>query len=256
MNFFKLIFLNLFGFLFASKPFVIEVDSTKLFVNPRSMDMFVVAETYLDKMYDTEYLKGIKIENIVDLGAHIGDSSVWLVRRFNPEKLFAVEMDRNSFTLLERNVVLNKLEDKIVAINKAIYSEDNKDMVYRKSGISMMNSLSRGLGKTKVKTISLKKISDNYKIKTIDYLKMDIEGAEKFLFTKKNNGFFRDKVRFIVVECHPNISLSHEAVRKYLENLGFDIEAQKTTILNSHNKTLHAINKSLITKFIGPRVRH
>lgn len=245
MNFFSLILANLFNFLFARDIYLIEVDGTKLFVNPRSMDMFVVAETYLDRMYDIKPLNKDSVKTIVDLGAHIGDSAVWLTKRYSPDKLIAVEMDKDCYSLLKQNILLNKLQDKIVTINKAIYSNDDRDLIYKKSRVSIMHSLNRSSGKTKVKTISLRKVMDDNKIEVIDYLKMDIEGAEQYLFTKKNSKLFRNNVGAIAIECHPNISLSHEAVKKYLEDLGFEIEAQKTTILNSQNKTFHAINKKL-----------
>lgn len=247
MNFFSLIFNNLFNFLFSNKPFIVKLNKAKFLVNPRSMDFFTIAETFLDKVYEPLFdLQNV--QTIVDLGAHIGDSSIWLNNRFMPKITVAVEIETDSFTMLKRNITLNHLSKKILAIHKAVYSIDNSEVSFRKlSSYSIANFLSSRFGNKKVKTVNLEKIIDLIGAKYIDYLKVDIEGAEKFILTEKNSDLFKTKIRFIAIECHSILGLSEETVKKYLENLGFEVAFKKLTLLNSHNKLIHAYNRSFMS---------
>ena len=245
MNFFSLLFKNMFSFLFSRSSHTLVLGNVKLLVKPRSLDIFVVAETFLDKTYEPIFPIGRKVNTIVDLGAHIGDSSIWLANRFQPRKLLAVEMDTDTYNILKKNISLNNLDKEIIPLNKAVYSKDSSEVSYRKSSaLSIANFLSERFGNKKVKTISLGRIINLLKGSTIDYLKIDIEGSEKFLFTKENKILFKDKVRFITVECHSVIGMNAVLVEDYLHNLGFEVSYKKITFLNPHNKLIHAYNRA------------
>ena len=245
MNFFSLLFKNMLSFLFSRSSHTLVLGNVKLLVKPRSLDIFVVAETFLDKTYEPIFPIGRKVNTIVDLGAHIGDSSIWLANRFQPRKLLAVEMDTDTFNILKKNISLNNLDKEIIPLNKAVYSKDSSEVSYRKSSaLSIANFLSERFGNKKVKTISLGRIINLLKGSTIDYLKIDIEGSEKFLFTKENKILFKDKVRFITVECHSVIGMNAVLVEDYLHNLGFEVSYKKITFLNPHNKLIHAYNRA------------
>lgn len=244
MNFFSLLFKNILSFLFSRSSFPLVLGKVKLLVKPRSLDIFVVAETFLDKTYEPIFPIGGNVDTIVDLGAHIGDSSIWLANRFHPKKILAVEMDSDTYNILKKNIDLNNLDKKIIPLNKAVYSKDSSEVSYRKSSaLSIANFLTERFGNRRVKTISLAGIINLIRVRAIDYLKIDIEGSEKFLFTQKNKKIFKNKVRFITVECHSVIGMNAVLVEKYLRNLGFEVGYKRITFLNSHNKLIHACNR-------------
>lgn len=245
MNFFRLLFTYFLPLLFSPRPFRVTFGKNTLLVNPRTLDLFVVAETFLDQVYEPSFKLG-KVQTIVDLGAHIGDSVMWLYTRFNPKLIISVEMESDTFNLLRKNIELNHLKKKVLPLHNAVYSHDDEYVSYRKSTFfSIANFITPQLGNRKVKTISLKKIMESSDISYIDYLKMDIEGAEKNILTSENADLLKTKVKFIAVECHGIIGLSGAEVKRYLEGLGFEVVFKKTTILNSINELIHAVNRTL-----------
>jgi len=71
-------------------------------------------------------------KNILEIGAHCGTSTVFYARKLNPgRKVYAFEPQKGMFDLLVKNIQQNDLEDKVVAINKAVFCF---------SGVGKMNS--------------------------------------------------------------------------------------------------------------------
>ena len=246
MNFFKLFFKYLFKILFSKEPFLVEVDGIKLLLPKHSLDVLIPAETFLDKNYEPLFKPSKNPKLVIDLGSHVGDFSIWASRRFKNSKIIAVEMDKYLYKLLNQNLVLNKVKNTIVTINKAVHRTSNMRINIQRVPILTAANL-----ETKIKTsftaetISL---NDLYLLggnKIIDFLKIDIEGAEKYLLTSEYKNFFRYKVRFVAIECHRFSGVWPKEAEKYFKSIGFITKFQKITSLNILNELLHAKNKNL-----------
>lgn len=246
MNFLKLLLKYLNEILFSSKPFLVVVDGIKLFLPPHSLDVLIPAETFLDKNYEPLFKFKRPPKVIVDLGSHVGDFIIWASRRYGPTKIVAVEMDASIFRIANKNIKLNKLENKIVIINKAVHLENNISINMQKIPLLTAASLEvKGKGSSRIKTISLEEIYKLSGNKVIDYLKIDIEGAEKYLLTEKYKEFFKKKVRFVAIECHRFVGTWPKDAETYFRDLGFETKFQKITAFNVLNKLLHARNTKL-----------
>jgi FkbM family methyltransferase len=151
-----------------------------------------------DKMYDP-CIPNFKPETIVDAGAHIGMASILFARRFPLAKIVAIEPEASNFAALARNTSPYK---NILAVRAAIWSEDGevtlgKSDAHVKGAFQVVEH-----GEERVRAMTMDTLMRETGIQSIDLLKMDIEGAEKEVFTACN---WIKKVRIIAIELHDRI---------------------------------------------------
>ena len=81
-----------------------------------------------------------------------------------------------------------------------------------------------------VNSITLEDVLDNNEIGSCDLLKMDCEGAEyEILFSTPKSTLAR--IRNISLEYHDAPVYHVEDLKSYLENMGFDVSLDRTSIL-------------------------
>jgi FkbM family methyltransferase len=96
-------------------------------------------------------------------------------------KVIAIEADPNNFSLLRKNIALARLQN-IKLINKALWCKRGRVKFYAK-GSSSSSIFGREQERCKVididiKTVCLDDIVAEEHLSGVDFLKMDIEGAE------------------------------------------------------------------------------
>ena len=141
----------------------------------------------------------------VDIGANCGEWTKWMLDNFN--LVIAIEPDKRAYKQLTETIK----SDRLIAINSAVSDKTGNATLYARSSPLQSSLLSKhpiGAGKesnlqiTKeysVSTITMDSIIDNYG-DDIDFVKMDIEGAESIaLSASKNPGWIN--TRFLI-ECH------------------------------------------------------
>lgn len=225
---------NLPLLLAGNKPFSISVGDTHLFLRPRTMDLYVLAENFKDESYDIsnrltqKFVRGQKINTIVDLGANIGFFSLWAAKKFLPKKIVCVEMDHDNFSILKRNVSSNPhLKAKFTLLNLAIHAKTttvNYEVGRVNRGLHAIVEEETG---NSVKTITLKNLLKKTNINNIDLLKIDIEGTEKLLLNKENERIFKNNVSRIVMEVHEEGNFTITSVENYFKKLGFTCFVEK-----------------------------
>jgi FkbM family methyltransferase len=110
---------------------------------------------------------------IIDCGSNIGLSVIYFKQAYPTSKVLAFEPDAGNFELLQKNAINNRLKD--VQLNfAAVWTLDG--MISFESNASEASHIAQGGNGHEVKSVSLNKILSEYE--TIDFLKMDIEGAE------------------------------------------------------------------------------
>lgn len=128
---------------------------------------------YKDIWIDSEYEKfGVNIlpgDVVVDCGANIGMFTTFAFER-EAEKIISVEMDHDNFNFLRLNV-------------------------------ANMKNVTAVLDKVSSSSLSLDKIISDFKLKRIDFLKIDIEGSE-FEFIMNASDESLSRVSKISAELH------------------------------------------------------
>jgi len=120
---------------------------------------------------------------IIDAGGNIGLTAVFFANQFPTATIITVEPDKNNFAVLSKNIAPYK---NISAINKGIWTHT-----------SFLNVIDTGRGEnsfiveevstptaTTAEAIAINEIMQQQQWKTIDLLKIDIEGTEKNIFEK------------------------------------------------------------------------
>ena len=131
-------------------------------------------ELFVEEAY--KFIAKSTTPNIVDCGANLGMSIIYFKELYPLAKIIAFEADEHIYKFLEKNVKSFGYSD-VEIINKAVWNDD-KDLKFLAEGGAggrlENNDYENQIFKT-VKSIRLKNYLKNNKV---DFLKIDIEGAE------------------------------------------------------------------------------
>jgi FkbM family methyltransferase len=155
---------------------------------------------------------------ILDLGTNIGLSVVDLKLVYPDARIYGFEMDKNNYEVAQKNC------STIPAVhisNKAIW-KSNGMMSYQKAGnddaYKLDPSVANGKNEISVETITIDKIIAENNIDFVDFVKMDIEGAELEIFEAPLD--WLNKVGEIKIEVHYDKSRFDFFIQK-LQQYGF-----------------------------------
>lgn len=149
-------------------------------------------EIFLDKIY---YQQLPPEPYIIDCGANIGLSVIYMKRLYPEATIIAFEPDEKNFDLLERNCGSFNYS-KVSLRKEAVWVENTSLHFSNEASMSSKIDTSGTAGTSTVKAIRLKEIID----RKIDFLKIDIEGAEYEVL--KDCGDKLSMVRNLFIEYH------------------------------------------------------
>ncbi|MEO0311777.1 MAG: hypothetical protein RIQ89_1434 [Bacteroidota bacterium] len=152
-------------------------------------------EIFVDESYHFEKVNSAPL--IIDCGANVGTSCIWLRQRYPEARIIAFEADQGIAKYLEENISQNNL-DNITVIKKAVWTHHD-GVNFNSEGADGGSAINAIEGKHQlVPSIDLK----DFLIKqdVVDFLKMDIEGAECVVIP--HCGQALKKVKNIFIEYH------------------------------------------------------
>ena len=115
---------------------------------------------------------------IIDCGANIGISLIYLKMVLPQSKIIAFEPDPFLFDYLTRNIKANHLTD-IEVLNKAVWSEETRLGFYQEKSDSGRLNIDSNMEISNSALIQVETcLLSNYITDKVDFLKIDIEGAE------------------------------------------------------------------------------
>ena len=148
-------------------------------VRVNSSDILLIWEIWKSRAYEDTRCPINPQDTVVDIGAHIGVFSVWAAQKANLGIVYAYEASQANFKLLKENKGLNHSQNLQVK-NLAIFDKPGKFDFYLPGGNGALGSLfqdQHGVKET-VTAITLEKLFDDHGLDHVDYLKLDVEGAE------------------------------------------------------------------------------
>jgi FkbM family methyltransferase len=121
-------------------------------------------------------------ETILDAGAYCGVSTYFFSKLVGPTgKVVALEPDTRNFECLLKNIEMHKLSN-VIPIKGALWSKKTKLSFFSEGSLGSASSEFNGRPdlKTKIEVdaFSLSDVINAAGLKKVDYVKMDIEGAE------------------------------------------------------------------------------
>ena len=169
----------------------------------RSGDFFVFHETFTSRCYDLpDSLVPAAPAVIVDLGANIGLTTLFLADRFPGASHLCVEPNPDNLALLRANTSF--LADRLTILEGAA-SDRPGEARFSDSDWSWGGHLvDNGPSTRSVRCLTLDEIMSKYRIDAIDILKVDIEGAEKQIVSRDPGWLSR--VGCVVIELHDGYS--------------------------------------------------
>ncbi len=189
----------------------------------------ILRETYVERAYDW-FFSGKKDLIVVDLGANVGLFTQY-ARRFS-KRVIAVEPSQETFSFLQRAKKDNHWAN-VDIVNAAIADSSNDSVTFfhNESNTTMrsLNPLmSDGSATETVKTMSLSDLFSSQHITSVDFMKIDVEGAELEIVRSKG---FRDViplVRCIELEIHFRGAYEEE-ILNILKDCGLITKKIRTT---------------------------
>lgn len=176
--------------------------------------------------YEIEILEYIKRLNIkpgvyVDVGAHIGNHTIFFNNECNSTKVYSFEPNNDVFDLLQLNCKLNVDDKEKCVLYKSAVTTENNVFIHKSdinSDVGMTQIFTQETaGAVKVASTGLDSAFKD--VSNIVFLKIDVEGAELEVLksavdiVKKNNPV-------ILIESFPE---KFEKVNGLLRELNYDI---------------------------------
>lgn len=141
---------------------------------------------------------------IIDCGSNIGISILYFKSLYPHAKIIGFEPDKNTYELLSKNIKNNNLTD-VTIHQKAIHPTETTLTFYSNNnapGYPGMNIFGMA-GCTSKQGISATPLSP-FISQPVDFLKIDIEGAEAELIEELDNSKKLPLIQQLVMEFHPD----------------------------------------------------
>lgn len=185
----------------------------------KKKEVFIFHSTFIVDQYHN--LKIRKYDMVIDFGANIGDFTVKAGKLLdNTGKIIAIEPNHNNVEILKKNLELNNINN-VEIFECAITDKNGYSYLSGDDHGAKVSNIDNG---DRIKTITIENLLDKLNHPKNMVIKMDIEGAEKYIF--KNEEFVHS-IREIAIELHGKENI--ETIPKILENNNFTIKVYKIT---------------------------
>ncbi len=167
------------------------------------MDFGIIQSVFAGQEYLLP-INDFKPKLILDCGANIGTSAVYFANKYPEAQIYSVEPARDNFQLLQFNTVFY---ENVHAIHSALWGKETLvdvkfSEMYPNSPLAFMVHETAKNEPNALKTTTVGKIFKESGFDEIDWLKMDIEGAEKEVFSAKDVDSWLSKVKVLTIELH------------------------------------------------------
>lgn len=171
-------------------------------------------EIFIDKIY-----KQPLVENpyIIDCGANIGMSVIYMKQQFPQAEIIAFEPDETNFSLLNKNINSFGYSN-VLLYKEAIWNENTTLQFSNESSMGSKIEIDTTSNTIAVKAVRLK----DFLNRQVDFLKIDIEGAENVVLTDIADNLHFVKNMFL--EYHGTFDQNKELVKmiNIISDAGFN----------------------------------
>lgn len=186
-------------------------------------DLQSIREVWFEEAYRLPFPDPCGV--LLDLGANIGLTCVWLARKYPFTRIVAVEPVPDNAVLVRRNFLLNGIKGEV--FEAAVGPRDGT------AAFQLHKNSNQGkLGESgmQVAMISVNSILQKLLTPQLDLVKIDIEGGEQELFLGPTG--WLDRTKAIIIEFHPDV-VDYSRLTRLLEGRGFDYIPANTAFSNN-----------------------
>jgi FkbM family methyltransferase len=197
-----------------------QLGGGALVVRPRTADVDTLWGTFMRPYHLPPAAVGAGAQRIWDLGCNAGFTMAHLASSFPQASITGVELDESNALLARRNV--ERWGDRCEVIHAAVWPDDGEVWYHRWAGATSgyrvaVSERQATVEGPVVPALSLNSLAGRTD-EPIDYVKMDVEGAERELL--EHHTEWAERVRAIKVEVHAPYTL--ESCIDDLRALGFE----------------------------------
>jgi FkbM family methyltransferase len=212
-------------------PSVVQILGNKMFLDPMDSLAFSMKEGGIREPLQTQLaMREIGRGDVaLDIGAHIGYYTLIFAKLVGDEgKVFAFEPDPDNFALLERNIRANGYRN-VILERKAVSNLTGRVRLYLSEESSGGHTLFAYHDRRQQLEVDAVRLDDYFKHYTgrIDYIKMDIEGAEAEAIRGMPNLLRTHETLKLVTEFAPHhikmSGIEPEEFLKMLARHGFEL---------------------------------
>lgn len=197
------------------------------------MDVWIIKETNLDRDYERY---GAAIQDnwkVVDIGAGLGDFTVFAARRASLGCVHAYEPAPDSVALLEKNLALNRITN-VRVFPQAVSAQARVLRLDVSSGVAVQY---RTAGENpahcagiSVESVALASVLAKLPGGVCDFLKMDCEGAEYEILLNLDDVTLR-RIKRICLEYHLLVApYSHEDLARFFKHRGWQVRISPSKV--------------------------
>lgn len=211
-------------------------NGTRLRYRLNRGDLQGLREVWLERAYRLPFAVCNRV--LVDLGANIGLTSVWLAKEYGFASVIAVEPDASNATLVRRNFELNGISGQVVEAAIGPVDGTAKFQATAESNLGRVSQEGRD-----VSVVSMRTILDRFRLPELDLVKMDIEGSEQDLLMGPTEWLSR--TRAVIAEFHPPL-IDYSGLTGLMEQLGFTY-VRANTVFPNNMDSFYRINQTPLT---------
>ena len=189
-------------------------------------------EVFEQVFINEEYAPVIELSNgsgenltMIDAGANIGLTAIYFKMCFNDIKVIAIEPDSENFRLLVKNLEANQISTRH-CLNAALWSAS----IPLKTGNAFRDGKSwsitveeAGGSDSALEGVTLPALFQQFDLQFLDVLKIDIEGAEKYVFEDHDAiEPLLKKTKYLAVEIHDEVC-DRAAIENFLVRTGITV---------------------------------
>ena len=149
---------------------IIFLTSKRIFL-PKEIGAFALFHIFSQKQYDVKNIFEVKDDAVIfDIGAWKGDTAYFFSKKCSDNaQIYAFEPDNYAYEILQK--IKNKYKLNNVITKNILFSNAEKEIDF----VSMIKNTPA----SKKNAITIDKFVEENNIEKIDYIKMDVEGAER-----------------------------------------------------------------------------
>lgn len=136
------------------------------------------------EFYEKETLRFLQLHYrhfnaVIDIGSNIGNHMLFYCTQMQAKKVYCFEPHKFNLNILQQNIALNYLEDRVDVYPVALGAGEGKGV---QAGFSCLNTgmnsvQAVGAGANKEQEVDIQSL-DSYQIAKADFIKIDVEGFE------------------------------------------------------------------------------
>ena len=219
----------------------------RIWLRAGTSDRQVFDEIIVGNELDFDF--GSQPDTVLDLGANIGLSSIYLANRFPNAKILAVEMDPNNVQLLRLNT---RHYPTITIVPRAIWSHDGHVRIENPDdepwAFKVVEAEAGDAGA--IDAVSIPTLLREHGWARADFVKMDIEGAERDLLVPGHCDWL-SQVSVLAIELHDRFregcSSALEAAISNLPHRSFERSYYRVILLEDARAKVSAARTSART---------